>query len=76
MNGSSARSASRTALSDTDMSRLFDAIAPRYDLLNRVLSAGIDRVWRRRAVLLLGPGDGKECLDAVYDAANKDTLKS
>ena len=38
---------------------MFDAIAPRYDLLNRVLSAGRDRTWRRRAIaaLRLRPGD-------------------
>ena len=37
---------------------MFDAIAPRYDLLNHVLSAGLDRRWRDRAVdaLTLRPG--------------------
>jgi demethylmenaquinone methyltransferase / 2-methoxy-6-polyprenyl-1,4-benzoquinol methylase len=29
---------------------MFDAIAPRYDLLNHVLSAGMDRGWRERAI--------------------------
>ncbi len=37
---------------------MFDAIAPRYDLLNHVLSAGLDRRWRDIAVdaLHLPPG--------------------
>ena len=33
---------------------MFTAIAPRYDLLNGVLSLGIDRRWRRAAVNALG----------------------
>lgn len=42
--------------------RMFGAIAPRYDLLNHLLSLNIDRSWRRRAVdrLLEGdPADGR-----------------
>ena len=34
--------------------RIFSEIAPRYDLLNHLLSANIDRRWRRRALAWLG----------------------
>jgi len=33
---------------------MFSAIAPRYDLLNHLLSFNVDRVWRRRAIAQLG----------------------
>jgi demethylmenaquinone methyltransferase/2-methoxy-6-polyprenyl-1,4-benzoquinol methylase len=32
------------------IAEMFDAIAPRYDLLNHLLSAGIDRRWRAAAI--------------------------
>lgn len=44
--------------------RMFDAIVPRYDTLNRVLSLGMDRAWRRRAVERLAPAAGGVYLDA------------
>jgi demethylmenaquinone methyltransferase / 2-methoxy-6-polyprenyl-1,4-benzoquinol methylase len=34
--------------------RAFSEIAPRYDLLNHLLSLNIDRIWRRKAIAQLG----------------------
>jgi demethylmenaquinone methyltransferase / 2-methoxy-6-polyprenyl-1,4-benzoquinol methylase len=42
---------------------MFDAIAPRYDLVNRVISFGLDRRWRNRTVAALGLPDGSTILD-------------
>ena len=42
---------------------MFDAIAPRYDLLNRILTFGMDTGWRRRTVADLGLAAGSLVLD-------------
>ena len=42
---------------------LFDAIAPRYDQLNDLLSLGLHRLWKRRAVLWLRARPGDTVLD-------------
>ncbi|MCD7969472.1 MAG: bifunctional demethylmenaquinone methyltransferase/2-methoxy-6-polyprenyl-1,4-benzoquinol methylase UbiE [Alistipes sp.] len=45
--------------------RMFDGIAPRYDLLNRVLSFGIDRRWRRRLIRALAASEPQRVLDVA-----------
>jgi demethylmenaquinone methyltransferase/2-methoxy-6-polyprenyl-1,4-benzoquinol methylase len=42
---------------------MFATIAPRYDTANRVLTAGMDERWRRRAIALLAPPPGGRVLD-------------
>jgi len=42
---------------------MFDRIAGRYDAMNRVLSFGLDRGWRRRAVRALQLGERARVLD-------------
>ncbi len=43
--------------------RMFDRVARRYDLLNRLLTFGLDRRWRRRSVRLLGLDAGSLVAD-------------
>src|SRR5690349_15797217 len=49
---------------------MFDTIAGRYDLLNHLLSAGIDRRWRRRAVDALSLAGGERVLDLCTGTAD------
>ncbi|MHB8511937.1 MAG: ubiquinone/menaquinone biosynthesis methyltransferase [Actinomycetota bacterium] len=42
---------------------MFDSIASRYDALNRVMTFGMDRGWRRRAAGTLGLREGSTVLD-------------
>jgi demethylmenaquinone methyltransferase/2-methoxy-6-polyprenyl-1,4-benzoquinol methylase len=45
--------------------KMFGSIAPRYDFLNRMLSFGIDRRWRKKAVRLLKYREGGRILDVA-----------
>jgi demethylmenaquinone methyltransferase/2-methoxy-6-polyprenyl-1,4-benzoquinol methylase len=49
---------------------MFDAIAPRYDLLNRLLSAGIDQRWRKQAIESLQLTGGEVVLDVCAGTAD------
>jgi len=49
---------------------MFDAIAQRYDLLNRLLSLGIDQRWRRRTVAALGVAGQGNVLDLATGTAD------
>ena len=42
---------------------MFDRIAPRYDCLNRLLSAGLDQRWRRSALDRIRVGKGDRVVD-------------
>lgn len=43
--------------------RMFEAVAPGYDRLNRMLSLGLDRGWRKQAIADLDSGPGDRVLD-------------
>lgn len=45
--------------------RMFDNISPKYDLLNRLLSMGIDQGWRRKVVRAIA----QEPVDRLLDVA-------
>lgn len=49
---------------------MFDAIAPRYDVLNRLLSAGIDRRWRAKAIASLDLSGRETVIDVCTGTAD------
>jgi demethylmenaquinone methyltransferase/2-methoxy-6-polyprenyl-1,4-benzoquinol methylase len=49
---------------------MFDRIAPKYDLLNKVLSVGVDKGWRKKMVAELKPLQPKTMLDIATGTAD------
>ncbi len=58
------------AAKKAQVEQMFDKIAPRYDLLNRLLSLGIDVSWRKRMLGYLKANPPKEMLDVATGTAD------
>ncbi len=54
----------------SQVSRMFNNIAPYYDVLNRVLSLGIDVRWRKTAIEMLKESQPKRILDVATGTAD------
>ena len=52
------------------VSNMFNNIAKKYDLLNRVLSLGIDKIWRKKAINILKESNPKRILDVATGTAD------
>jgi demethylmenaquinone methyltransferase / 2-methoxy-6-polyprenyl-1,4-benzoquinol methylase len=50
--------------------QMFDNISPKYDLLNRLFSLGIDQGWRRKVVRMLGREPVEHLLDVATGTAD------
>ncbi len=42
---------------------VFDSVAPKYDVMNDLMSAGLHRVWKRYALTVANPQPGQQVLD-------------
>lgn len=52
------------------VTNMFDNIASKYDLLNRVLTLGIDTIWRKKAISMLNKEEHKTILDVATGTAD------
>ncbi len=54
----------------SQVEEMFDSISPRYDLLNHVLSANIDKAWRKKAIQMLAAYKPATILDVATGTAD------
>lgn len=66
----SASNESRPVRPNGGSGSFFDGIADRYDLLNRIISLGIDQKWRRKTVRSLEAKKGDRILDLATGTAD------
>lgn len=59
--------------SGTAIRDMFAGVAPRYDLLNHLLSANLDVLWRKKAAAVLGLPPGAEVLDLCCGTGDQAT---
>lgn len=52
------------------VTKMFDKIAPYYDYLNRLLTVGIDTIWRSKAIKVMGASSPKKILDIATGTAD------
>ncbi len=45
------------------MRGVFDSVAPRYDVMNDLMSAGLHRIWKRYTITVANPQPGQQALD-------------
>jgi demethylmenaquinone methyltransferase / 2-methoxy-6-polyprenyl-1,4-benzoquinol methylase len=45
--------------------QVFDSVAPKYDLMNDLMSAGIHRLWKATMIDVVAPRPGQHCLDVA-----------
>ena len=58
------------AAKKTQVARMFDNIAHRYDFLNHFFSLGIDKLWRRKAIRMMMAENPTEVLDVATGTAD------
>ncbi len=60
----------KTESKKQQVEEMFDNIAPRYDFLNHLLSANIDKIWRRRVRRIVEKDNSKLILDVATGTAD------
>lgn len=60
-----------TSMSEQSVKEMFNAISPSYDRVNRILSLGIDKGWRKKMRSHLPPGNNLSLLDLATGTADQ-----